>query len=115
MPLDLIALHTVGVRITDAVAAEAHDSILLPAQQRIPVDTGRARASGQVIAEGTQVWVSFGRDDDGDGGAPSNDYIEELHENAEAHHAQGQPFFLRTAADEAASGFAERLVRRVRI
>jgi hypothetical protein len=110
MPLDLIALHTVGVRITDAVAAEAHDSILLPAQQRIPVDTGRARESGKVVTEGNTVFVSFGANDDGDG-----DYIEELHENAEAHHAHGQPFFLRTAADEAASGFAERVVRRVRI
>jgi hypothetical protein len=115
MPLDLTTLHTVAVRITAAVADEATDSILKPAQERIPVETGRARESGQVIAEGTQVWVSFGANDDGDGGAPSNDYIEELHENAEAHHALGQPFFLRTAADEAASGFAERLVRRVRI
>jgi hypothetical protein len=117
MPLNLTPLREMKGKILTAVAEEAAASILAPAQERIPVDEAIAQHSGRVVRDGDRIVVSFGRDDDGTADhAPCNTYIERLEEDMEMVHPHGgQAKFLSTSADEAQSGFAERVARRVKI
>jgi hypothetical protein len=118
MPLNLTAIPELRARLLAAQEEEAK-AILGVSNERIAVAEGIAQKSGRVVrddATGT-VWITYGRDDDGTAThAPSNSYIERIHEDMEMRHPHGgQARFLASAADEATAGLAERIAEKARI
>lgn len=115
MPLNLAAIANLRQQLVQAAADEARDSILAPAVEGIPKETETAAKSGRIVVDGDTIYVTFGLDTDSNPktGQPSNTYIEPLHEDMEAHHANGHAQFLRTAANQGAPGFADRVARRL--
>jgi len=120
--LDPTHIQRIRASIIAMVAAEADKSILKPAQELAPVDTGRMRQSGRIVVHDSGnsavVNVTFGKDDDGDvgfeNGAPSNQYVMRQHEDMALNHPRGgQAKFLKTAADKAQPGFAARVAARI--
>jgi hypothetical protein len=116
VPLNLAAVAALRARLVVAVEEEA-DAILTVAVERIPKETETAAKSGRVVVDGETVYVSFGSDADRnpETGQPSNSYIEVLHEDLERHHPNGQALFLKSAADEAQAGMAERVATKARL
>ncbi len=93
----------------DALAAALYQegfSIMAESQKKVPVDTGRLRASGYVAPP-----------QEGDG-APTvelgygTDYGIFVHERTEARHSVGEAKFLEKAVNEAMAGYNRRLLAR---
>jgi hypothetical protein len=73
---------------------------------RMPVDTGRMRATHYVtqpLRDGESRVVEVGC---------ATDYAVYVHERTDAQHPTGQAKFLQSAFEERASGFIERLAKR---
>jgi hypothetical protein len=117
MALNLTAIPALRAALLDAVEEAAGETILAKADGYIPVDQAVAQRSGRVVRDGERIVVTFGRDDDGSANhAPSNTYIEILHEDMEMRHPHGgQAKFLSRAADESVAGFLGDVVRKVKV
>ena len=97
--------------LAGALTEEA-ETILRKSRRLVPVDTGTLRASGHVKppeTKGDQIIVRMGY-----GGAASA-YALVQHERTDyVHPGQGQAHYLSQPANEAASGFSQRVARRIR-
>lgn len=103
-------LEKLALKFPDAVGAALYEEGLEVQRLsvlRTPVDTGRLRASAYTAPPvndgGPVVKVAYG-----------TDYSLYVHERTEAHHETGQSKFLESAANERASGFAERVAKSAR-
>lgn len=97
-----LLVHEAANAAEDAIAAALLDA----SQPLVPYEEGVLKASGRTGRDALGAFVTYGRDDDGDGKhAPSNQYVLKQHEDKELHHPNGgQSDFLRTpmyAAHEA--------------
>jgi hypothetical protein len=118
MTLNLTAIAELRARLMAAQEGEAR-GILAVSNERIPVEAAVAQKSGRVVrddATGT-VWITYGLDNDGTAThAPSNQYIERIHEDVEMKHPHGgQSHFLSSAGDDATAGLAERIAMKARL
>lgn len=90
----------------DALSAAVYQEgfeIIGVAVKRIPVDTGRARATHYVSPpdDSGVVMIGFG-----------TDYALALHDNVEAFHDVGGPLYLKSVVDEAKRGYVRRMAAR---
>lgn len=87
------ALYQEGLAI-DAVAVK-----------RVPVDTGRLRSTHYVAppTDDGVCEVGFG-----------TDYALPVHDRVEVYHKVGGPLYLKSALDEAQSGYVDRLAKRTK-
>lgn len=78
-------------------------SIMAVSVRRVPVDTGRLRSSHYVAPPTDRGECELGY---------GTDYALPVHDRVEVHHNTGGPLYLRSALDEAKTGFQDRMARR---
>jgi hypothetical protein len=117
MPLNLTALRDLKGKILDATEEAARDIVLTKSNEYIPIDEAIAEHSGRIVRDGNRIIITYGRDDDGTADhAPSNEYIEVIHEDMEMNHPRGGTAkFLQRAADETAGTLAAAIGRKVKV